>query len=194
MANLTTAPRQSDCRSYPRKSRNRVPALCPRGLHTVVFQTRRVSLRSRAQPPAPNRLPFSTGESTPTRTAGAPFLIQRHPHFRRYHPNVPDLRRHHAISKLQPQPARRHHIALDRAAAPRTSINSHPLRRSVLAIEPSAAYPVHAFIQHPNCVCGIFSRHQHAIARAQICLSHFLKPTRLSHTAGKRSRIDAQSH
>jgi hypothetical protein len=84
-----------------------------------------------------------------------------------------------SIPKLQPEAGRSNNVLLDGAAAPRTAIDAHFLRRCALSVEPSAPNPEVLIAKRPERIERIPRRNHHTVARAQVPLSDLLKTTRV---------------
>ncbi len=84
-----------------------------------------------------------------------------------------------SIPKLQPEAGRSNNVLLDGTAAPRAAIDTHPLRRCSLSVEPSTPNPKMPTAKRPKPIERIPRPNHHKVARAQVLLSDHLKRTRV---------------
>jgi hypothetical protein len=84
-----------------------------------------------------------------------------------------------SIPKFQPEAERSNNVLLDGAAAPRATIDAHPLRRCALPVEPSAPNQEVPIAKRPERIQRIPRRNHHTVARTQVSLSDFIKGTRM---------------
>ena len=84
-----------------------------------------------------------------------------------------------SIPKLQQKSGRSNNVQLDGTAAPRTAVDTDPLRRYSLSVEPSAPNQKMRTAKRPNRIERIRGPNHHKVARAQVHLSDHLKRTRV---------------
>ena len=84
-----------------------------------------------------------------------------------------------SIPKLQPEAGRSNNVLLDGTAAPRAAIDTHPLRRCSLSVEPSTPNPKMPTAKRPKPIKRIPRPNHHKVARAKVLLSDHLKRTRV---------------
>ena len=96
-----------------------------------------------------------------------------------YETDVSNWSGENSISKLQQETGRSNNVQLDGAAAPRTAIDTDPLRRCSLSVEPSTPNPKMPTAKRPNRVQRILRANYHKFARAQVILSDHLKRPRV---------------
>lgn len=96
-----------------------------------------------------------------------------------YDADVSNWSGENSISKLQQETGRGNNVQLDGTAAPRTAIDTDPLRRYSLSVEPSTPNPKMPTAKRPNRVERIPRANDHEVARAQVILSDHLKRTRV---------------
>jgi len=83
------------------------------------------------------------------------------------------------VPELQSQPTSSNDVTFDGTATPGATIDRHSLRRFANAVEPSAPNQEVPIAERPERIERIPRCNHHAVARAQVSLSDFLKGSRM---------------